>query len=49
MTDTPDNSGEPPENGGETLPDRPEYTGPSIDITTEMKTSRTRGVASIKN
>lgn len=35
MTDTP----EPPENMDETAPERPEYSGPSIDITDEMKTS----------
>ncbi|WP_227286666.1 DNA gyrase subunit A [Boseongicola sp. H5] len=35
MTDTP----EPPENMDETAPERPEYSGPSIDISEEMKTS----------
>ncbi|WP_210405436.1 DNA gyrase subunit A [Rhodophyticola sp. CCM32] len=35
MTDTP----EPPENMDETAPERPEYTGPSIGISEEMKTS----------
>jgi DNA gyrase subunit A len=35
VTDTP----EPPENMDETAPERPEYSGPSIDITDEMKTS----------
>ncbi|WP_199709322.1 DNA gyrase subunit A [Rhodophyticola porphyridii] len=35
MTDTP----EPPENMDETVPERPEYSGPSIDISEEMKTS----------
>ena len=35
MTDTPDT----PEDGGDTLPERPEYTGPTIEIAAEMKTS----------
>jgi DNA gyrase subunit A len=35
VTDTP----EPPENTDENAPERPVYGGPSIDITTEMRTS----------
>ncbi|MEM7724107.1 MAG: DNA gyrase subunit A, partial [Pseudomonadota bacterium] len=35
MTDTP----EPPENTDENAPERPTYDGPSIDITSEMRTS----------
>jgi len=35
VTDTP----EPPENMDENAPERPAYDGPSIDITTEMRTS----------
>ncbi|MEM9969881.1 MAG: DNA gyrase subunit A [Pseudomonadota bacterium] len=35
MTDTP----EPPENTDESAPERPAYDGPSIDITSEMRTS----------